>query len=97
MQGTQANGSAGVDVKVFTSNNRGFTPEELAERAVEKLVSISETADPMVKAQAMVFKDEVRQLMAFYMYEAIRSYKTTLYAELTKQGHLDMAQIINKV
>tara|TARA_R110000803_G_scaffold136806_3_gene203705 strand:- start:630 stop:923 length:294 start_codon:yes stop_codon:yes gene_type:complete len=97
MQGTQANGSAGVDVKVFTSNNRGFTPEELAERAVEKLVSISETADPMVKAQAMVFKDEVRQLMAFYMYEAIRSYKTTLCAELTKQGRLDMAQIINKV
>ena len=97
MQGTQANRSAGLDVKVFTSNNRGFTPEELAERAVEKLVSISETADPMVKAQAMVFKDEVRQLMAFYMYEAIRSYKTTLCAELTKQGRLDMAQIINKV
>ena len=97
MQGAQENGSAGVDVKVFTSNNRGFTPEELAERALDRLIFISDDAGPLVKSQAMVFKDEVRQLMAFYMYEAIRSYKTTLCAELTKQGHSDMAQIINKV
>ena len=80
--------------EVRTTDNRGFTPEELAERALAKLMYVSETADPMVKAQEMVFKDKIRGVLVFYMYEAIKSYKTTLRAELTKQGHGDMAQII---
>jgi len=97
MQGVQGAGTEAFDVKVYTTNNRGFTPEELAERAVEKLISISETADPMVKAQAMVFQDRIRQLMVFYMNESIRAYKTTLCADLAKQGHADMAKIISNL
>ena len=85
------------DVDVFTTNNRGHTPEELAERAMEKLISVSETADPMVKAQAMVFKDHIRELIIFYMKEAIRSDRTTICAELAKQGHADLARIISKI
>ena len=51
----------------------------------------------MVKAQAMVFKDHIRDLMVFYMKEAIRSDRTTVCAELAKQGHADMARIISKI
>lgn len=97
MQGVQGAAVEGFDVKVYTTNHRGFTPEELAERAVEKLISISDTADPMVKAQAMVFQDQIRQLMTFYMHESIRAYKTTLCAQLAKQGHSDMAKIISNL
>jgi dsDNA-binding SOS-regulon protein len=97
MQGSQANGSTEFDVQVFTTQNRGFTPEELADRALDKLIEVSDTADPIVKAQAMVYKERIRQLMIFYMYESIQSYKTTLCAELTKQGHASMAQIIKKL
>jgi hypothetical protein len=86
-----------IDVKVMTTQGRGFTPEEVAERALEKLLYISESADPLVKAQAMVFKEQVRQVLVFYMHESIKSYKTTLCAELTKQGHGDMAQIVTRV
>jgi len=97
MLGTQGQSTTGFDVKVFTTNNRGHTPEELAERALEKLIAISETADPMVKAQAMVFKDHIRDLIIFYMKEAIRSDRTTICAELAKQGHADLARIISKI
>ena len=97
MQGSQANGSTVFDAQVFTTQHRGFTPEELADRALDKLIEVSETADPMVKAQAMVYRERIRQLMVFYMNEAIQSYKTTLCADLTKQGHTDMAQIIKKL
>ena len=85
------------DVRVETTNDRGFTPEELAERALDKLLYVSETADPMVKAQAMVYKDKIRSVLIFYMHEAIKSYKTTLRAELTKQGHGDMARIVTNI
>jgi len=97
MLGNTANNELGADIKVFTTNNRGHTPEELAERAMEKLISVSETADPMVKAQAMVFKDHIRELIIFYMKEAIRSDRTTICAELAKQGHADLARIISKI
>lgn len=97
MQGSQTNGSTVFDVQVFTTQHRGFTPEELADRALDKLIEVSDTADPMVKAQARVYRERIRQLMVFYMNEAIQSYKTTLCADLTKQGHTDMAQIIKKL
>ena len=46
-------------VNVETTQHRGFTPEEIAKRAVNKVVSVSEGADPMVRAQAEAFKDRV--------------------------------------
>ena len=97
LNGVNGETVTGFDVKVFTTKNRGHTPEELAERAMEKLISVSETADPMVKAQAMVFKDRIRDLMVFYMREAIRSDRTTVCAELAKQGHADLARIISEI
>lgn len=84
-------------IRVESTSNRGFTPEELAERALAKLIMVSDSADPMVKAQAMVFQDKIRAVLIFYMYEAINSYKTTQWAHLNLQGHSDMANIIHKI
>ena len=41
-------------VDVQTTNNRGFTPEEIAERCVDRIVSVSDHADPMVKDRKSV-------------------------------------------
>lgn len=37
------------DLGVKTTQNRGHTPEEVAEMATDKIISISDNADPMVK------------------------------------------------
>ena len=86
-----------TDVRVFTTQNRGHTPEELAERALEKMLSISDTADPAIKAQAYAYRDRIKHLLVFYMQEAIRSDRTTICAELAQQGHADLARIISKL
>ncbi len=39
------------DVVVKTTEHRGLTPEELAERAVEQIVSVSSSVDPIVRQQ----------------------------------------------
>ena len=39
------------DVVVETTQNKGLSPEYWTERIVNKIVSISDNADPMVKAQ----------------------------------------------
>ena len=41
---------------VKTTENRGHTPEEVAEMATDKIISVSDTAPPQIKAQAHAFK-----------------------------------------
>ena len=65
-------------VNVETTQHRGFTPEEIAKRAVNKVVSVSEGADPMVRAQAEAFKDRVYHVILAACKDAIKSDRTTL-------------------
>ena len=54
-------------VGVQTTENKGLSPEYWTDRIVERLVSISDTADPMVKAQAEAFRDSIQQLILHYL------------------------------
>jgi hypothetical protein len=84
-------------VNVITTNNRGFTPEEIASRAVEKIVSISKNADPMVQAQAEAFKNRVYHVIVAACKDAINSDRTTMCNIFSKQGHKDMADILRSL
>ena len=61
------------DVTVQTTQNKGLSPEYWTERIMERLISISDNADPMVKAQAQAFKDNMTQVVLLYMKQAIVS------------------------
>lgn len=97
MFGVEGGAKEGVDFKVHTTSHRGWTPEELADRALDKILHVSKDADEQVKAQALVFKEQIRQVLVFYMKEAIKSDRTTICAELQKQGHAELANIIRKL
>jgi hypothetical protein len=84
-----------VDVK--TTQNRGFTPEEVAERCAERLISISDTAPNELKAQAHAFKRDIIRLLSFYMREAIKSDRTNLYNKLLEAGEKDLAELIRRL
>ena len=56
------------DVGVKTTHNEGLSPEYWTERIVERLVSISNNADPMVKAQAEAFRDSITNLILLIFY-----------------------------
>jgi hypothetical protein len=84
-----------VDVK--TTENRGFTPEEVAKRCADKIISISDTADPVIRDQARAFKTNLVQVLTFYMREVIRSDRTTVYNALCDAGHKDLAEMIRRI
>jgi len=84
-------------VDVRTTENRGFTPDEVAERCADKIISISETADPVIRDQARAFKKHLEKVVAFYMREAIRSDRTTVYNALCDAGHKDLAELIRRI
>ena len=84
-------------VKIQTTNNRGFSPDEVAERCVEKLISVSDTAHPAIRDQAQAFQKHMEKVVAFYMREAIRSDRTTVYNALIDAGHPKLADAIRRL
>ena len=84
-------------VEVHTSNGRGFTPEEIAQRCANKIVSVSETAHPAIKQQAHAFKQDIVKLVEFYLADAVQNDRTTVYNALTDAGHPELASLIRRL
>jgi len=84
-------------VNVKTTEHRGFTPEEVASRCAEKIISVSDTAHPGIRDQANAFKGHIEKTIAFYMREAIRSDRTTIYNALADAGHPELAEAIRRL
>lgn len=84
-------------VMVQTTNERGSTPEEVAERCLNKMISVSDSAPDVLKRQVELYKDEVRQLLIIYMKEAINSDRTTVYNMLSNSGQTDVAEMIRRI
>ena len=84
-------------VGVKTTQNEGLKPEYWTERIMERLIAVSENADPMVKAQAEAFKDHIQSVVLLYMKQAVLSDRATVSGLLEKQGHQEMANIIRRL
>lgn len=89
-----ATGNVG-DVMVMSTQGRGFTPEEVAERALDKIIHVGSSAHPAIRDQAEAFKDSIRQVLVYYMHEAVRSHNVTLVNKFAKAGHPELIPILD--
>ena len=94
----QANGQGDVgQVQVFTSNEGGHSPEQIADMAVNKIIAVSETAPPPIRDQALAYRNNIKDVILYYMRKMAQSERTTVWALLRKQGHEDMAEMIRRL
>ena len=84
-------------VSVQTTDNRGFTPEEVAKRCTEKIVDVSKDAHPAIREQAEAFKHHLEKVIAFYMKEAIKSDRTTVCNAIKDAGYDTLAEHIRRL
>tara|TARA_R110002020_G_scaffold518_3_gene2577 strand:+ start:15096 stop:15386 length:291 start_codon:yes stop_codon:yes gene_type:complete len=84
-------------VNVYTSNNRGHSPEEIAEMALNKIMMVSDSAPPVIRDQAIAHKNRLKEVLIFYMNKMAQSERTTIWALMKKQGQEDMAEIIRRL
>ena len=90
------NGSSDVgSVMVMATEGRGFTPEETAERALDKIIYVGSQAHPAIRDQAEAFKDSIRQVLVYYMHEAVRSHNVTLVNKFKHAGHPELIPILD--
>jgi hypothetical protein len=80
---------------VQTVDNRGWTTDEVAERALDKLITVSESAPPIIRAQAEAYKNQIRSVLIHYMREAIASDRATLAVKLQALGHADLIKLLS--
>jgi hypothetical protein len=83
-----------IKVDVVATSGRGMTAEEVTDLALNKLISISDTAPPELAVQAKAFKERMRMVLVHYMRQAIASDRTTVYNILKDAGHPDLAETI---
>ena len=91
------NMSKDFSVGIKTIDNRGFTPEEVAKRCADKIISISDTAHPAIQEQAREYKNNLEQIIAHYMKEAIKSDRTTVYNAIKDSGNIKLAEYIRRL
>lgn len=84
------------DIRVVSVSGRGFTPDELAEMALEKIVYIGEGSHPVIREQAEAFRSQIRGVLIRYMREAVNSHNTTLANRLREAGHPELIKLLEE-
>ena len=84
-------------VQIQTTDNRGQTPEEVAERCVNKIIGVSDNAHPAIREQAHAYRREMEKIIAIYMIQAIKSDRTTVYNAIKDSGNPKLAEYIRRM
>lgn len=82
-------------IEVHTTSGRGFSPEELAERALNKIIYVGSNAHPAIRDQAEAFKDSIRHILIYYLTEAARGERVTIANKLRTEGFAEMIPILD--
>jgi hypothetical protein len=82
------------EVKAMMVSGRGFTPEEVAEMALDKIIYIGTSANPILRQQAEAYKDQLRVVLVQYMKQAVASHNTTLVNRFTNAGHPELVKLL---
>jgi hypothetical protein len=94
MISTLAGGDIG-SVMVMATEGRGSTPEEVAERALDKIIYVGSASHPAIRDQAEAFKVRIRAVLVHYMHEAVRSHNVTLVNKFKQAGHPELTAILD--
>jgi len=73
------------DVMVHTTRNRGHSAEELTEMALDKIIRVSGDMPEPIRAQVMAYKDNLRDILLFYMRQAMLSERVTIRGEIAAE------------
>jgi hypothetical protein len=84
-------------IEVSTTHYEGHPPEYWAERCTQRICGISENAELHIKQQAESFRLAIYSTILYYIEQSINSERCTMRNILIKQGHEDLAKILQEL
>jgi hypothetical protein len=61
------------------------------------LINVSDQAHPGIREQAHAYRRQMLAVVAFYMREAVKSDRTTIYNALSEAGYKELAEQIRRL
>lgn len=93
MNGQTGFGNVG-QVNVVVADNRGLTAEEIADLAVNKIISVGNESAPEVREQALAFKSQIKEVLVKYLKDAQVNERATICIKLSEAGLNDAAEFV---
>ena len=84
------------NVSIIATHGRGMTPEEVADLALRRIVSVGETAPPPIAEQAAAFRENIRRVLVYYMEKAVNEHRVTLVAKFHEAGYPELVKLLDK-
>ena len=85
------------NVNVMTSDKGGLTNEQIADLAVDKIVSISDQAPPHIRQQANQFREHLKKVLYHYLLLARKEERASIVHILRSNGQKEMAEYIRRL
>lgn len=84
-------------INVFTSDEGGHTSEQIVDLAMDKIMTVSDSAPPAIKDQAQAFQNNLRHLLFQYVELARREERATIVHRLQKAGNSEIADLVRRI
>jgi hypothetical protein len=84
-------------VKVRTANNRGHSVEAIAEMCADKVITVSDTAPDVIRAQAEAFKTEILHTVLQYIKMAVKEDRAAMCVKIQEAGFPDLAEQLRRL
>ena len=84
-------------VNVMTSDKGGLTNEQIADLAIDKIVSISNDAPPHIRQQANQFREHLKKVLYHYLLLARKEQRASIVHILRSNGQKETAVYIRRL
>ena len=84
-------------VNVMTSDQGGLKNEQIADLAVDKIVSISDEAPAHIRQQANQFREHLKKVLYHYLLLARKEERASIVYILRSNGQKEMAEYIRRL
>jgi hypothetical protein len=84
-------------VKIHTANNGAHSLDAIADMCVDKLMSVSENAPDVIRAQAEAFKAEMLHIVRQYIKMAVKEDRATMFVKIQEAGFPDLAEQLRRL
>ena len=84
-------------VNVMTSDEGGLSDEQIVDLVLDKIILVSDNAPPAIRDQALIFRDNIRNILYSYVQFTKKQERATITQTLLRAGHEDLANIIRRL
>lgn len=83
-----------ANILLQAAQQRGFTPEELARQATDKIISVGDKSHPVIRDQAQAFRAHIQAVLTQTLHDAVAADRTTLAHRFRAAGFAELVPLL---